>query len=599
MAALAHLEAPGGEGPGFLFPLFRVFLGANHLFAQHIDEHNNVVAFEPTFHEPHPLPNLPAGIETDIGRPAIWGFRDHRGTIHVGDARSIERIGLELLESGALVGHPVAAADVVSFCKAETRFPETLRAAYNALADISKDGADIWRDTMFLMPAIKADIAKLTRRSNTRDRAIQDIVVVSRGRISHLYMPSLQAGETSDFSTWRQLAAIFGIDELQLHELQSYQQTTEYRTPRWTVLGIGGIARHVFGRAPFYGHYEGGSTVPGSISVKGPPMARPVVAAGPQLLIGIIRSNLDDAEKMRGLFDAHDAGRAIRHLVDIRPIGYGTPNSAKATPEALINAVPEAQQLWIVATHRLKQTGKFANSLSASNRASRFVRAAANGLIALQDDDRAAILGERSKTGRVGIFGAARYDGRVPFEDMVRRVLHNMLCEDVCLHLAKRIVMLCPYASPDANAGHVVKLGRYEYRVELIHKPIETGRPDQLGFAFDTPPSKRTLDDFRAFCAAILAAFNWTERHADRDYMSFENEGEGLRIWPAISDAGIRQLLQHDCEFGFGANVIITNRTVRHKDRECAKARKWMLIHYSEVDRWMRENYQVVAFEDW
>lgn len=603
MPQLIQLVAIGGDGAGFLLPVFQAHQGSNHQLVQKVDEHNNVVSFEPILLINTLVYTNIFDFYTDIGRQSIWAFRDENGTIHIGDFKKIEMIGIQLLSDNALKQSPMAAAELVCFCKFELRFPDVLRTGFESLSKHSEASAKTWRDTMVLLPAIKADLTR-EDRTGARSAEISRVIVVSRGRTSHIYTTLKEDFVKTNITTWRTLADIFGIDELRIHELAHRDSKQWRQRPNWSLLGVGGIARFVIKNSPFFGSLtdqdapSAGAIVHGSTgtSLFGGEKRK-------QLLIGIVRSDLNDAQQIRNSFtDQSFMGEnEMRHIINVRPIGFGTPSKTKASPEALFASIPNIDALWLVTAHRLRQTGSHWNSLSAINTASRFVRAAARGLISsFQSEDLLYIRNDTKYQAGIGIFGAARYDGNLDFKNNIARVLYSMLCEDAYLHSAQRIIMLWPYFVSRDMRFHEISLGRHRYRVEIFAAPGALGAPYIAGYALNVKPSKRTSNDFTDFCASVVIGFGWEEHYQGEENLLLKQNGKITRMWTASSTASIPRILLDKRRHGDSKEIIITNQTVSKNLRSLSDSLKCDIIHYSQIERWMKSrNYDTSKSPHW
>ena len=601
MPELFRLAVTSGDGPGFLLPLFRAYAGANHLLVQKIDVHDTVVDLAPVFDNGQPLlPAAPGTANTAVGQTAVWAYRFPNGVISVGTSKSIQTAGFEALKAGEFKTYPLAAAELVCFCEAQTHFADILLAAFAELEKISPDSAATWRDTMILAPALREDVAQINEKRKSRDRAPRDLFAVSRGSKTHLYYTGLLAASPRDFPNWRALAKIFGIDELVIERLPvGRSRAGEEAHPMWTLLGFGGIANFVIKRPPFNGTLHDAAVMPGCAIARGAIVSQADGRPLSPLVIGIVSSDVSAAERLEQQIDYFDSGAAIRHIINVRPIGFGTPSPAKASVSEMLAALPGADFVWIVASHRLRQTGRFANALTASNVASRYARVAAQALIATMVDDLPGLYDAPADFGRLGIAGAATYSNQLSPKDRIRRVLYTMLCEDAYLHSAERIIMFAPYGEGSEPRSYLVRLGRHQYPVELFRRPHKSGTPDQVGFAIGVTPSKRTAKDFEDFCVALFSGYGWRERRSDGRQILFENEGEALRVWPAPDISTFQRLLDRDSEYGALGDVIVTNKSISKPMRHLAEARDWSLLHYSEIERWMREHYGAKVFQDW
>jgi hypothetical protein len=600
MVALIGLNSVGGPGAGFLLPVFAAHANANHAFIQRIDAQNNVSELLPVLLE-RPLPEGPVpSLEVDIGQPGIWAFRDETGEVHIGDAEKIQHLGSELLARGGLATSPMAAAELVQFCSAERRFPSVLKAAFAGLAAISRAGAETWLDTMILLPAIKADLSRNARSSEDR-RAIREVIAVTQRGVTNVYGDQRLAGALDNPTDWSQLAQMFDIAELRFHPLVKSTGQKEKGRPQWIVTGIGGIARFVLKRAPYYAALDNPVAPRGGAYVKGSSTEpRSGSSVTPPLLIGISGSNLSDVQVIQEKFAQQSNGSEFRHLINIRPTGFGTPKTSKASPQLISESLDHFDTLWLITAHRLRQTGTFTNAMSASNVASRFVRAALSGLIwSVRNNDPAKILSRKSRHSGIGLVGAARYIAKLAPEEMIGRVLYSMLCEEAPLHSAQRIALLWPYTLPAQETLRTIQIGRHQIDVELFPSPRASGAPDVIGFAMNVRLSKRTPSDFTDFCVSIASGYNWRLRDDDGQSLIFEHEGEAIRLWPITEREKLGSLVRKKSEFGSHGDLIVTNQTLTDSMRQSAKRHGWGLAHFSEMERWMRSNYHAELFADW
>lgn len=600
MAFLHRLLSVGGETPGFLLPIFRSQHGANQELIQRIDQHDNISSFEPIIlsddqgSREGTAPNLPDFV-VDVGNEAVWAFRDQHGEVRIGNASELRRSGLEMLATGALASFPMAAAEMAAFCEAEVQYPEVMRSAFSSLLTLSKRGAEIWRDSVVLLPAIKHDIADQVRTPG--GVAFLDVVAISERDVTRIYGPSTLAGLTR-LPRWKKLAGIFGINRFTIHETgRSVPRPAKSTESSWTVLGLGGVSDYVFTKAPFFGSARHADIAPGVVIASGLAANDRTVQAAP-LLISVVKSNVEDARLIGDLTQRTVPQHAIKHALNIRPIGHG-PLHAKPSPAALRKMLVGYDRIWIIANHRQRHTGTVWNSLSVSNVASRCVRAAALGLIAcLGAKEGKFILEGSQQTTSFGLFGAARYFSSLSQGETILRVLYSMLCEDALLHSSSKIVILWPYEILPDQKYRSVQLGSHEYEVELISRPQEGRRVvDVVGFALDVSLAQNTEGEFRDLCVSILAGFGWRVRNDDGRSLLLENDGEVLRAWPVDSSVKALRLFDQESEFE-RADLVISNKTISKSIKSHAIEKGWALVHYSELGIWLRDNYRMGVFKE-
>jgi len=600
VVALYRLISVGGERAGFLLPVFRAFAGANQELVQQIDEHHNVVSLEPVQIEYGDVPGVDYNLEVQIGGPALWAFRDPQNRLYVGSAATVQAAGQQLLSSGLLRQCPMAAAEMAAFCEAEADHPDVMISAFEATRQISKRGAETWRDTAVLLPRIKQDLARQIGGPASERSKVEGVFATTRGETTHIYAPAPVASRIAQLPRWRAIADIFGIREFAIHSTRARSEKISENVPAWSLLGIGGIARFVIQRPPFSGSLGHLDSPPGGAIAYGP-WVQPTAdgSYGDQLFVAVTMSDIGHVHSIRRIAQRLSSKPAFKHAINIRPIGFGTPRKDKPSPVAIREVLIDFDCIWIIANHRQRQTGSFANSLAASNTASRFVKAAAAGLIAcLESAEGRILLSEAGQVTGFGLFGAARYSTPLDMHAMVRQVLYSMLCEDADLHSARRIVVLWPYAIERGRQSVIVSLGEHRYNVELIPRSKSEKNMSVVGFAMNVRLSARTDQDFVGLCLSLVAGYGWKLRHRDGRSLLLENEGEAMRIWPVTTTSATLNLLQREAEYAPSRDLIVSNQTISTDMQHQAEARKWGIAHYSELGRWMKTEYRMGNFKD-
>jgi hypothetical protein len=600
VARLHHLISVGGERAGFLLPVFRVHEGSNQELVQQIDQFSNIVSFDPLWSDGPRIDPSGMSLEAEIGQPSVWAFRDQDEQLHIGTSKAIQAIGLSLLSKGALDSCPMAAADMASFCDAEAQFPDAMRSAFAALKQLSPVGAETWRDAVVLLPSIKRDIAQGSNTAKRLRMMLDDIVVITHEDTTHIYAPTQIAPHVGKLPRWRALAGIFGINNVEVHSFSLKTANVTPKSPSWSLLGVGGIARFIITQPPFYGSRKAIDTLGNGAIAQGITSSTSLESLRPsRLLVGVVGSDVEAAGHLAAESRALLSEDQFRHILNVRPIGFGTPSSRKASPKVLREVLSDFSCLWILANHRLRQTGSYSNSLSARNIAGRFVQAGAAGLIAcLETQDGIAFLREASAESRFGLVGAARFNRSVSEDTMVRHVLYSMLCEDALLHSAKRIRLYWPQSGRPAQTKRKVKLGNHYYDVEMTTRSDNRKLSHVVGFATGVRLSLRAESDFRDLCVSIVAGYGWEVRQEDASCLTLENEGAWMRIWPVISPQQAMMLVQQRSEYGQEDDMIISNQSISKSLRAHARAQNWGIAHYSEIGRWMRSEYRMGVFRD-
>jgi len=583
--------------PGFLLPLLQSWQRSNELLIQISDTFGNITRFESLFVDPN-WPTVPTEcLEAEVGRQAIWAFRDFMNEIHTGPAARLKSLANSILRQPNAAENPLVAYELVAFCSLEEKYPHVLTSAYDELRSKDNAGADAWRDAVVILPAVKEDLAEGIRLNLRSVSDLAQTVAVVRDRTVNVYAPEALLISPKSFARTKALGAAFGVTSVvaRATKWQSRLKRRSQEVPSWKIIGRGGIARYVVKQPQFNGRVR-----EDFVFAEGAPIDQGLLTSEvtTPLIIGISPS---DAPALSTVAEAVTAGAeaddAASHLINIRPIGFGTPKSTKVAAIDVRETAFGVDVVWLMANHRQRQIGSFANSLSASNYASRYLKAALQALIwCTRLPEGQELLSELRGSRLLGLCGAAAYGSEYP-EETVQRVLYSMLCEDAHLHTARRIVVFWPYALDSGQHRVRIALGRHTYEVELIPRGRLARHIDVIGLAVGVEPSKRSDEEFRDFCISLLAGFEWNWRFDQGPSMVFENQGAVLQTWCSQSVVEVNHLVSERPEFG-GDNMVITNQTVSRALRHSAKMFDWTVLHYSELGRWMKQNYRIGPFKD-
>lgn len=603
MPTLCEMIRPSSSRVGFLLPLFREFAGSNHLVTQQVDVLDNVVGFQPTFlGEGGEIPPHNQ-YEVEVGNPALWCFGLPDGSTLVGPAEHIQAEGLEILGSGVLEKHPMAAADLAAFCRAEVEFPETILAAFHAASKLSRKTAEIWRDAVVLLPHIRDDLSQSLGSLDEVEPLIRRVLCVSRGGVSHIFIPSRLIGAGPlRLDRWRRVAKVFGIQRYEVHEAKSFEQRAEPVPFLWRLVGTGGVGRWTVRNAPFKGVLRTSTVSNDKFAVSETPLL-PGEVHSPPLIVAIVGSDYDNIKVAERAALIRGSWPTLKHAIMVRPMGFGTPRPNKLRPQQLPSLLPTFDYFWLIANHRKRKPVETRQNMATSRIASRYAKDAALALIELHSArGRLPNLNETIASRRFGLVGATKfhanideYDGRP--EELIRRALASAVTEDAYLHSAKRFTALWP-ARDRARPTHVtVKLGRHRYKVDVFPCENRVTEKDVILLAQDVKLAANTPKDFQDFVVTLMSQFFWRERHQTPENLLFEDEGEALRVWPVIDRRTLNTLVRREAEFGSPSDLIITNQSISSHVARQARERGWQLIHYSTLHQWMAEHYPENAIE--
>lgn len=598
MAFLSHFVCPSEDAPGFVLPVFRAFAGANEELVQEINQDSVVVALHPFGGGRHDAEVAAQDkLTIEVGKAAIWAFRKPDGTILVGTEQGLISQASNILGTGELEHFPLAAAELVTFSRAELKHPRVLIRAFEALKIGSVLGAEVWRDTALLLPALKEELAgRFFPRRQRGGNPLRHAHVVSGRNIIRAFVPHDYLQWCADLPRFSGIASNFGVTKFEFHPLTERRNASQAGGHSWVIYGAGGVAQHVLMRGHFRGQAQMRPLARGTIALDGSVSLEDERDERRKLVVVVCSS---DPQHVQNAEAFSMNGGSYKHVINVRPIGFGTPSPKKLSPNDIQYLLVDADIIWLVGNHRQRRSSGALTNMAALNKASRITRATLVALIDLFTSRRGSeMLNSLRGRGLLGLVNSLKFNGTLPEDDQILRLLHGMLFEGAALHTASQIFILWPYPVAYGKEVRYLQMGSHRYQVHLIPQE-RRGRTAQItGFAVDVKIGASTWEEFQDFCVSLLAGYGWVVRNEEQGAILLENEGAVLRVWPVVSVEQIMVLLKAPSGFQPDTEIIIASCTVKEKLRELAHEKEWRLMHYSEIDSFMRRDFGIGVFSD-
>jgi hypothetical protein len=589
MPKLVGYLDPAPDAPGVVIPLFRETRRANIDLAQIIDANGVVRGFRKVI-PPNRLFLQCRELRTaEVGKLALWAFKDHRSVVHIGYADELMTVARDLLKQKGLRPWPLARLELGRFAYLDAPQPELLQDAYRSIQhDDGELAADVWRDTEVFAPAMRRDIYE---HVGEREPLWTEAIVLLVGDRLEVFVDKPFAQRLNRIK-WTRTEAVLRALKVRATIVirQLGELSRQAPAPHWRALGVGGVARFVLKQEPFRGHphhfwadREAGVFAEGLLKERN----------GASQLFAVCQSAPDQLELMARQGEAYPPDVYVRHLVNVRPFSFGSPPAGRVPVEAVPELARDFDYNWVIAGHRQRKTGNYRNQLSVSNAASRLVKTLLLSILR-----RADVITEITSAGfstwpAVNLFGMVRARSNWSLDEWARNLLHAMLCEEALLHTAQRIVALVPGEVEMRDLS--VRLGRHVYRLDFIPDPGANRSSELIGWALGVDLPEGTSGEFSDFCAGLVEGYQWTYRGADGDMLLFEDEGLPLRVWPAHDLAALQQLLEGPSSGG-RSDLIITPITIRAEWQRRADDLEWSLVHYSDLPQLFAEHYQKRRF---
>jgi len=106
--------------------------------------------------------------EVQIGERALWGFRSLTGQIILGPMKELSKTLKIRLANNEYEKFPFIEAQVARFCDSTKAYHRALKKSYTALRSLSELSADIWRDSVIILPEAKKELSKFSLLSTIK-----------------------------------------------------------------------------------------------------------------------------------------------------------------------------------------------------------------------------------------------------------------------------------------------------------------------------------------------------------------------------------------------------------------------------------------------
>lgn len=224
---------PNPAPPSFLIPLLALRPGSNKNLIQLINSFGKIDAFV-EFESGINCPFRDDPIERHVGEDAFWAFQLHAGDVLHGTEVELRKELHALLLRNVFEKTPLLQCEVAKFCNDAILYASLTRACFATLvANSSKIAAEIWRDTILLLPAVKAELGKkLTPDIIARNPSFSGIRVELHDHELviefpwHMFPPRSVSENLADLPNTLPLAEPFGIKQIAVRQ-------SRWNSPPW------------------------------------------------------------------------------------------------------------------------------------------------------------------------------------------------------------------------------------------------------------------------------------------------------------------------------------------------------------------------------
>jgi hypothetical protein len=590
------------DSPSFVVPLFVDRPGSNHSLIQEITTDDRVASFlDVDVGNNYEITQ--ETVEIEIGDPALWGFRSLSGEIILGTASEVSKVIKRRLHGGEYRAFPLIETQIAKFCKNARSYASALARSFQTIQKRSSLMANIWRDSVILLPVAKKELARNLPRTlleldidNVRlfshETRIEIIVPHS---LLNFYEPQKSQ---PDFSETLNLGKSFGLSSLSLTGANSDSETTWSKLPTFNetygeLKSFTGIGDLVEKNLPFFNRTH--LLIPPWIGRGTRPGAKPP-------LMSFCVMNTEKRRISAALQFASNVGQGtVKIAIVTLPITFGTSKGHKLDISELISLKPIFDYIFIVGNHVLQKPIGLAPRLAASSRAVKYVKACVDGLMQIVW----ASTGPKSANNFYEIFSrdgfglVGRGAGRREYLESSRRTsaatalrdaLGSALNERLPLHHGKRLVVVGPASIVnDALTIEYMNEAAHSTANEVLSVETNNPKPTATILGFGIKLVKQTDDRLREFCLELLHVRNFTIlRVSKTNVVGRFGTGPPVTFGFSPSERSVDHLLSLKAQTK--KRYILTNYTPSNSLSRHCKARKILIFHYSLLDEILSEN---------
>lgn len=378
MPLLRGILVVSADIPSFVIPVFVHRLGSNQSLIQQIDKEGQVTAFL-DIDVGNRYESVQEHLEVTVDSAALWGFRTPDGEVLWGKAAEISENLNRNLERGDYRKLPLIEAQIASFCNSPV-YESALLHSFWLIKLHSPLMADIWRDSVILLPLAKSELAKGVPK-HLLDGYLNSVRVIGKDGRIEIILPRIlfefyQQEFKPKLNQTEKLGGVFGLSSPELVQSDSGPETfiepTSLEEVHGELISFTGIGDVVAGNSPSYRRVK--LLVPPWIDGQKRPKGRPLLSF---CVINTEERNIDASLRIGKRIDRE----TIKIAIVTWPITFGTSSGHKLDLNALTALHPTFDYTFIVANHVLQKPTGLAPRLAASSRAVKYVRACIDGLM--------------------------------------------------------------------------------------------------------------------------------------------------------------------------------------------------------------------------
>jgi hypothetical protein len=500
---------------GFLVPLFSSQDRGNSLFIQTLSDTGIVSGFAEF--EPYDLISYSGErVVREVGDQGLWAFQFNEGRIAIGSAGELQSQLLPMLDEFEAMDFPWLKVEISSLYSWSPTFPEVLRGAYYNLADYSKEAANIWRDSVVLLPIVKKELHKIVE-NRRRQISMDGVRVVGTRQTLVVELPP-SFSDLSDLAVHKMTKSItvanaFGLKKVVFRQMLAGPSTrVSDIIPRiyGKVYPLSGTGYHVAEMStnswrPFRIVAPSGQRFRDDTKQVRPPLLTFAV-------LNSTSAQIDSAINIaKGAFDPRTAKIAIV----MRPTGYGTPRKSTPDLDEVGNLHDHYDYVFIIANHLLQKPAGTAGTLDASIKAVRFGRSCINGLMQL-------VWSQTGPKSSKSVYGLLPRDnfclvGRgvkqkteAVYLGAMRRAFDSMLHERLPLSDVKALAIISNENPDDVRKFACDISGIDAARILSFRAGQPATHRGITMLAFGLEQQNVNARIFERFCLTLLTSFGWT-----------------------------------------------------------------------------------------
>ncbi len=527
----------------------------------------------------------------ELGDDALWAFRSTNGKVVAGTNSELIEILAKRLRQDEFRNFPLIENQVAEFCREQRFYRMALTRSFESIGKRSSLMAEIWRDSVVLLPIAKRELALEYQNQPDFDQ-INDARLASRGKTIELSLPAtiydrIQSNKQSiEFKNTSSIGRAFGLSKVSIARQTSSQNKPKSSidsTPFGIINSLSGIGDLVVRDMP---------RTPRGYMLQAPwsTRTRRSTPSSPFVAFTILNADRSKFERSKKIAE-QTTDATVKVAIVTMPISFGTQNGSKIDVTELQKLKPQYDYIFIISNHLLSNPIAIAPRLTASSRAVKYVRACIDGFMQIvwaSDEIRTSQEFVRIFPRNGFCLVGRGTDNRDRKTTALFEAIASTANERLPIHHGKRLALIGPKSitqSRQATDFLDQAVASTTNSVASIEVTSSKRGVTILGFGIDV--AKPSSHRFREFCLELLRIKGITISRETEQVALGHLVRHRVAFAFARSERMVEDALEALKSFRNAEQCILTSYKPHAALTDYLNGRRITILHYSSLDRFL------------